>query len=93
MQTTEKSRQSWYGDFYLEVHLVATKLILVETSSKVAGDPLASGDSQVTLSHVECSHRALEHDSAGPLVALRVSLLAVDIDDFRRQRSAWFHES
>ena len=54
--------------------MVATKLIPVETSSKVAADPLASGDSQVTLSHVECSHRALAHDPAGPLVALRVSL-------------------
>ena len=66
----------------------ATKLVPIETRSKVTADPLASGESQVTLSHVECSHRALEHDSAGPLVALRVSLLAVDIDDFRRQRSA-----
>ena len=73
-QTTEKSRQSWHGDFYPEVHLVATKLIPVETSSKVAADPLASGDSQVTLSHVECSHRALAHDPAEPLVALHVSL-------------------
>ena len=74
MQTTEKSKQNWHGDFYPEVHLVATKLIPVETSSKVAADPLASGDSQVTLSHVECSHRALAHDPAGPLVALHVSL-------------------
>ena len=57
MQITEKNRQNWHGDFYLEVHLVATKLLPVETSSKVAADPLASGDSQVTLSHVECSHR------------------------------------
>jgi len=54
--------------------LVVTKLVLVETSFKVAADPLASGDSQVALSHVECSHRALAHDLAGPLVALRVSL-------------------
>ena len=46
MQITEKSRQNWHGDFYPEVHLVATKLILIETSSKVATDPLASGDSQ-----------------------------------------------
>src|SRR6185436_1120805 len=71
MQTTEKSR---HGDFYPEVHLVATKLIPVETSSKVAADPLASGDCQVILSHVECSHRALAHDPAEPLVALHVSL-------------------
>ena len=49
--------------------MVATKLIPVETSSKVAADPLASGDSQVTLSHMECSHRALAHDPAEPLVA------------------------
>ena len=54
--------------------MVATKLVPVETSFKVAADPLASGDSQVTLSHVECSHRALAYDPAGPLVALRVSL-------------------
>ena len=74
MQTTEKSRQSWHGDFYPEVHLVATKLIPIETSSKIAADPLASGDSQITLSHVECSHRALARDPAGPLVVLRVSL-------------------
>ena len=74
MQTTEKSRQSWHGDFYPDVHLVATKLIPIETSSKVAADPLASGDSQVILSHVECSHQALAHDPARPLFALRVSL-------------------
>ena len=73
-QTTEKSRKSWHGEFYPEVHLVATKLVPVETSSKVAANPLASGDSQVTLSHVECSHRALAHEPAGALVALRVSL-------------------
>ena len=54
--------------------MIATKLVPVETSSKVAADSLASGDSQVTLSHVECSHRALAHDPAGPLVALRDSL-------------------
>ena len=74
MQTIEKSRQNWHGDSYPEIHLFATKLIPVETSSKVTADPLASGDSQVTLSHVECSHRALAHDLAGPLVALHVSL-------------------
>ena len=54
--------------------MIATKLVPVETSSKVVTGPLASGDSQVTLSHMECSHRALAHDPAGPLVALRVSL-------------------
>ena len=42
----------------------------VETSSKVAAGPLASGDPQVTLSHVECLLQALALDSGGPLVAL-----------------------
>jgi len=60
--------------FYPEVHLVAIKLVPIETSSKVAADPLASGDSQVTLSRMECTHRALAHDPAEPLVALQVSL-------------------
>ena len=46
----------------------------VETSSKVAAGPLASGDPQVTLSHVECLPQALALDPAGPLVALHVSL-------------------
>ena len=54
--------------------MVATKLVPIETSSKVAVDPLACGDSQVTLSHVECPHRALAHDVLELLVALRVSL-------------------
>jgi hypothetical protein len=54
--------------------LVATKLVLVETSSKVAVGPLASGDPQVTLSHVECLPQTLAVDLVGPLVALRVSL-------------------
>jgi hypothetical protein len=49
-------------------------LVPVETSSKVATSPLASGDLQVTLSHVECLPQALALDTAGPLVALRVSL-------------------
>jgi hypothetical protein len=60
--------------FYPEVHLVATKLVLVETSSKVAAGPRASGDPQVTLSHVECLPQTLTLDPVGPLVALRVSL-------------------
>ena len=38
--------------FYPEVHLVATNLVPIETRSKVAAGPLASGDFQVTLSHV-----------------------------------------
>ena len=54
--------------------MLANTLISVETSSKVAAGPLASGDPQVTLSHVECLPQALALDPAGPLVALRVSL-------------------
>ena len=71
-----KEKSNYRGDtrFYLEVHLVATKLVPIETSSKVDADPFTSGESQVTLSHVECSHRALAHDLAEPLVALHVSL-------------------
>jgi hypothetical protein len=49
-------------------------LVPIETSSKVATGPLASGDPQVTLSHVECLPQALALDTARPLVALRVSL-------------------
>ena len=51
-----------------------TRYVLVETSSKVAAGHLASGDPQVTLSHVECLPQALALDLARPLVALRVSL-------------------
>jgi hypothetical protein len=54
--------------------LVATKLVPVETSSKVAAGPLASGDPQVTLSPVECLPQALALDLAKPLVALCVLL-------------------
>jgi hypothetical protein len=54
--------------------LVATNLVPIKTSSKVAASPLASGDPQVTLSHVECLPQALALDLAGPLVALRVLL-------------------
>jgi hypothetical protein len=49
-------------------------LVPVETSSKVATGPLASGDLQVTLSHMECLPQALALDIAGPLVTLHVSL-------------------
>jgi hypothetical protein len=52
----------------------ANMLVPVETSSKVATGPLASGDLQVTLSHVEFLPQALELDTARPLVTLRVSL-------------------
>ena len=54
--------------------MLANMLVPIETSSKVATGPLASGDLQVTLSHVECLPQALALDPAGPLVALRVSL-------------------
>jgi hypothetical protein len=52
----------------------ANTLVSVETSSMVVAGPLASGDPQVTLSHMECFSQALALDPAGPLVALRVSL-------------------
>jgi hypothetical protein len=52
----------------------ANMLVPVETSSKVAAGPLASGDPQVTLSHMECLPQALTLDMARPLVDLRVSL-------------------
>jgi hypothetical protein len=52
----------------------ANTLVPVETSSKVAVGPLASGDPQVTLSHMECLPQALALDLARLLVTLRVSL-------------------
>ena len=54
--------------------MLANTLVPVETSSKVVAGPLASGDPQVTLSHVECLPQALALDMARPLVALCVSL-------------------
>ena len=72
MQTNGKT--SLHGEFYREVHVLANMLVPVETSSKVAAGPLASGDSEVTLSHVECLPQALALDLAGPLVSLRISL-------------------
>ena len=54
--------------------MLANMLVPVETSSKVTAGPLASGDLQVTLSHVECLPQALALDPVGPLVALHVSL-------------------
>jgi hypothetical protein len=69
-----RDERGWSGDFYPEVHLVATKLVPVETSSKVVAGPLASGDPQVTLSQAESLPQALALDPAGPLVALRASL-------------------
>jgi hypothetical protein len=52
----------------------ANTLVPIETSFKVAAGPLASGDPQVTLSHIECLPQALALDPAGPLVSLRDSL-------------------
>jgi hypothetical protein len=52
----------------------ANTLVPVETSSKVVIGPLAIGDPQVTLSHVECLPQDLALDLAGPLVALHISL-------------------
>jgi hypothetical protein len=54
--------------------VLANTLIPVETSSKVVAGPLASGDPQVTLSHVECLPQALALDLAGQLVAPHVLL-------------------
>jgi hypothetical protein len=63
----QQDERGWHGNFYPKVHLVVTKLVPVETSSKVAASPLASGDPQVTLSHVECLPQALALDLAKPL--------------------------
>ena len=54
--------------------MFANTLVPIETSSKVTAGPLASGDPQVTLSHMEYLPQALALDPTGPLVALRVSL-------------------
>jgi hypothetical protein len=54
--------------------LVATKLVPIETSSKVVIGPLASGDLQVTLSHVKCLPQVIALDLSEPLVTLCVSL-------------------
>ena len=54
--------------------MLANMLVSIETSSKVAAGPLASGDSQVTLFHVECLPQALALDLDRPLVTLRISL-------------------
>ena len=60
--------------FYPEVHVLANTLVPIETNSKVAAGPLASGDLQVTLSYMECLPQALALDSAGPLVVLCILL-------------------
>ena len=54
--------------------MLANTLVPVERSFKVTAGPLASGDLQVTLSHVECLPQALALYPLGPLVTLRVSL-------------------
>ena len=72
MQTNEKTRMTRW--FYPKVHVLANTLVPIETSSKVVTDPLASGDLQVTLSHMECLPQALALDPVGPLVALHISL-------------------
>ena len=54
--------------------MLANTLVPIETSSKVAAGPLASGDPQVTLFHIECLPQALALDPAESLVTLRVSL-------------------
>ena len=40
----QREEQCWHSDFYLEVHVLANTLVPIETSSKVAIGPLASGD-------------------------------------------------
>ena len=55
--------------------MLANTLVPVETSSKVAASPLASGDPQVTLSHVECSPQDLALDPARPLVGVECDQL------------------
>jgi len=56
--------------FFLRFTSLPPRYVSVETSSKVATSYLASGDPQVTLSHVECLPQALALDMARPLVAL-----------------------
>jgi hypothetical protein len=70
----QRDEQGWHDDFYPEIHVFANTLVPVETSSNVAAGPLASGDLQVTLSHMECLPQALALDLARPLVTLGVSL-------------------
>jgi hypothetical protein len=54
--------------------MFANTLVAVEANTKVVVSPLASGDPQVTLSHIECLLQALALDTAGPLVTLHVLL-------------------
>ena len=73
MQTNGKNKVDTMI-FLLRFTCLPTCYVPIETSSKVATGPLASGDPQVTLSHMECLPQALALDPARPLVALRVSL-------------------
>ena len=63
--------------------MLATKVVPVETRSKVAASPLVSGDPQVTLSHVECLPQALALDPVGPLVAFVSCFTRVALRDSR----------
>jgi hypothetical protein len=40
----QREEQGWHDDFYPEIHVLANTLLPIETSSKVAAGPLASGD-------------------------------------------------
>jgi hypothetical protein len=59
MGIANKRKNDDTGDFYPDVHVIANTLVPVETNSKVVVGPLASGDPQVTLSHVECLPQTL----------------------------------
>ena len=54
--------------------MVATKLVPVETSSRLSPVLLLVVTTLVTLSHKECLPQALALDPVGPLDALDVSL-------------------
>ena len=73
MQTNGKNKVDTMI-FLLRFTCLPTHYVPIETSSKVADGPLASGDLQVTLFYVECLPQALALDPDGPLVTLRVSL-------------------
>ena len=63
--------------------MLADTLIPVETSSKVAAGPLASGDPQVTLSHVECLPQALALDPPDHLLPFASRSTRVALRDSR----------
>ena len=70
----QRKEQCLYGDFLPRFMCLPTRYVPIETSSKIAAGPLASGDPHVTLSHVDYLPQALVLDSARPLVALHISL-------------------